>query len=105
MSGAADLRSPREPARRTSLRRGVSVWAPLGALFSALLALGGCQDLCTRNSDCPPGLVCQPSGMCDAPPIPLPGQTDASAADIVDDELAGDHGDDGEDGDIDAGPE
>jgi hypothetical protein len=76
------------------------MWALLGVVFSALLVLGGCEERCTRNSDCPPGLVCQASGMCDAPEIPLPGQADAAAADL--DELADDLGDDG---DIDAGPE
>ncbi len=102
MSGVADFRSPREPARRVR-RRGASVLAPLGALFSALMALGGCQDRCTRNSDCPPGLVCQPSGMCDSPPMPLPGQTDAGPADLADDLADDDLASD--DGDIDAGPE
>jgi hypothetical protein len=76
------------------------MWALLGVVFSALLVLGGCEERCTRNSDCPPGLVCQASGMCDAPQIALPGQADAAAADL--DELADDLGDDG---DIDAGPE
>ena len=100
MSGATDFRTTREPVRRASNGRGASVWAPLGALFLALLVLGGCEERCTRNSDCPPGLLCQPSGMCDAPEIPLPGQADAAAADL--DEPASDLGDDD---DIDAGPE
>jgi hypothetical protein len=76
------------------------VGALLGALFSVVTALAGCEERCTRNSDCPPGLLCQPSGMCDAPDIPLPGQADAAAADL--DEVIDDLGDEG---DSDAGPE
>ena len=59
------------------------MWAPLGVLFSAALALSGCDDACVRDSDCPPGFLCEPSGRCDVPPAPQPGAD------------AGDEGDEG----------
>lgn len=83
MNGGADVRPARAPARRPSanLRRGASAWALLGVLLSG--ALAACDDLCVRDSDCPPGLTCQPSGLCDAPPIPLPGGADAAPPDAT----------------------
>ena len=56
----------------------MSIRAPLGAFLCLVIALvGGCQNLCVRNSDCPPGYTCEPSGLCEPGPIALPGQADA----------------------------
>jgi hypothetical protein len=41
----------------------------------------GCENRCVRNSDCPPGYLCQASGMCDVGPLVQPGQVDGGDAD------------------------
>ncbi|HKE15238.1 MAG TPA: hypothetical protein VKB80_10255 [Kofleriaceae bacterium] len=82
--GTGDVRRTRLPARRSCLCRGASIRAPLGAFLCLLLVAlaGGCEDRCVRNSDCPPGYLCQASGMCDVGPLVQPGQpVDGGGAD------------------------
>lgn len=86
MSGSAGhVDRKREPAGRGSTRRGASIRAPLGVFCWFLLTAlaGGCEDLCVRNSDCPPGYVCEESGLCDVPPAPIPGEADAGAGETA----------------------
>jgi hypothetical protein len=58
------------------------VRAPLGVFLCLVVALVcGCENRCVRNSDCPPGYLCQASGLCDVAPFAPPGQADAGSAD------------------------
>jgi hypothetical protein len=61
---------------------------------------GGCDRECIRNSDCPPGYVCEPSGRCDVPPTPMPG---ADAGDEEDEAAVGDEAESVADVDASAG--
>jgi hypothetical protein len=78
MSGrVGHVGSAHEPTSRSCTRRGVSVRAPLGVFFFLVIALAsGCQDLCLRHSDCPPGYVCEATGLCDIARLPAPSQPD-----------------------------
>jgi len=72
--------APVEPARRRCHSRGAPAWAPLGAfLLLAILALGGCDRVCVRHSDCPHDAICTASGSCEYPPEPAAPDVDAGA--------------------------